>query len=142
MATTDNSTHRVAATADGVRLAVDALTRFADAARIVPGDVWPVQIALNEWLANIVEHAYRDRREGVIDVRYQMMGDALAVTVTDNGPAFDPLSLPPPDTDEPIEHRAPGGLGIHFIRRLMDNVEYRRTDGRNTLVFTKKVGST
>jgi serine/threonine-protein kinase RsbW len=142
MATTDISTHRVAATADGVRRAVDALTRFARARRIAPDDAWPVEIALSECLTNIVEHAYRDRREGVIDVSYQMTDDALAVTVTDEGPTFDPLSLPPPDTGEPIEDRTPGGLGIHFIRQLMDNVEYHRTDGRNTLVFTKKVGST
>jgi anti-sigma regulatory factor (Ser/Thr protein kinase) len=141
MATTGSKTHRVAATAEGVRVAAGALTRFAKAGRVAPDDAWPVQLALSEWLTNIVEHAYRERRAGVIDVSYMLEDGALAVTVTDDGPAFDPLSLPPPDTDEPIEDREPGGLGVHFIRQLMDHVEYRRADGRNTLVFTKKVDS-
>jgi len=141
MTTIDSSTHRVAATAGGVRKAADALARFAKARRITPDEAWPVQLALNEWLTNIVEHAYRDRRTGVIDVSYLLTDGALSVTVIDDGPEFDPLSLPPPDTDEPIENRQPGGLGVHFIRQLMDSVEYSRTEGRNTLVFSKKVGS-
>ncbi|MDO8833947.1 MAG: ATP-binding protein [Vicinamibacterales bacterium] len=142
MATIDSSTHRVAATAGGVRKAAGALARFTKARRIAHDDAWPVQLALLEWLTNIVEHGYRDRPNGVIDVSYLLTDGALAVTVTDDGPAFDPLSLPPPDTGQPIEDREPGGLGVHFIRQLMDHAEYRRADGRNTLVFRKKVGRT
>ena len=55
------------------------------------------------------------------------------VVVSDDGPAFDPLAAAAPDTSLGVEERPIGGLGIALVRRLMDEVEYERRDGRNHL---------
>ena len=50
---------------------------------------------------------------------------------------FDPLAAPPPDFAVPARGRKPGGLGIHFMRSLMDQVAHVRRDGINRLRLSK-----
>ena len=141
MATDEARTFQVAATGDGIRQAVDAFTQFTSGGTLTQEEVWKVQVALGEWLTNVVEHGYDGQPGGVIDVRYCLTGSDLEVSVTDDGRAFDPLTVPPPDTSAPIEDRKPGGLGIYFIRTLVDRVDYYRSGGRNTLVLAKRISS-
>jgi serine/threonine-protein kinase RsbW len=61
------------------------------------------------------------------------------VEVEDDGRPFDPLLVPPPDLTLPLERRPIGGLGIHLIRSLMDEVAYARHDGRNVLKMAKRL---
>lgn len=63
-------------------------------------------------------------------------GKALA-EVADNGQAFDPLTLPDPDTTLSVEDREIGGLGVHIVRKMMDDVSYSRDEGWNRLRFSK-----
>jgi anti-sigma regulatory factor (Ser/Thr protein kinase) len=61
----------------------------------------------------------------------------LVARYQDSGAAFDPLSVPAPDLDQPVEARPVGGLGLHLLRTLMDEVRYARVNERNhvTLVL-------
>jgi len=58
--------------------------------------------------------------------------------VEDDGQPFDPLAVPEPDTAKSLEERTIGGLGIHLVRKLMDNLEYKRQGERNLLIMKKK----
>ena len=58
--------------------------------------------------------------------------------ISDNGVAFDPTAKAEVDTTLSAEERQIGGLGIHLVRHIMDNVEYERKDGRNILRLSKK----
>ena len=62
-----------------------------------------------------------------------MTGRRLMVTVSDDGVAFNPLAVPPPDTTLPLEERELGGLGIHLVRNLTDEATYGRLGGRNVI---------
>jgi anti-sigma regulatory factor (Ser/Thr protein kinase) len=96
-------------------------------------------LALVEWLTNVIAHAYDDAREHWIAVRFLASPSQARVEVEDDGREFNPLTHPPVDTTTPLEQRAIGGLGVHMVRRLMDSVEYRREAGRNILVMTRRV---
>jgi anti-sigma regulatory factor (Ser/Thr protein kinase) len=48
------------------------------------------------------------------------------MTIEDDGPRFDPLSLPPPDVTAGLAERPVGGLGLFLVRQLMDVVSYDR----------------
>jgi len=63
----------------------------------------------------------------------------VILTITDDGMAFNPLAVEPPDVSLPLDERAIGGLGIHLVRSLFDEVSYRRAVGRNVLTVKKKV---
>jgi len=61
------------------------------------------------------------------------------LTVSDDGVPFDPLAVAPPDTSLPLEQRPLGGLGIHLVRHLVDEVTYERRGDRNVLTLVKAV---
>ncbi|MCP4452100.1 MAG: ATP-binding protein, partial [Planctomycetes bacterium] len=58
-------------------------------------------------------------------------------TVADQGPAFDPLDRPDPDTTLSVDDRAIGGLGIFLTKQMMDDVSYERRQGKNVLTLVK-----
>ena len=65
--------------------------------------------------------------------------DRLTVTLTDNGRPCNPLDTAAPDTTRSVEERPVGGLGIHLVRQLMDEVHYHRRGGRNVVVLVKRL---
>ena len=83
-------------------------------------------------LSNIVNHG-----GGTIELGIKLAGRALTATIADDGPPFDPLGRAAPDTDLGIDEREIGGLGIHLVRELMDELGYARENGRNLLRLTK-----
>lgn len=97
-------------------------------------------LSLEEWLTNVINYGYEDAGEHWIQLRFFAAPADARVEVEDDGRAFNPLELPPVDTTTPLEQRSIGGLGIHMIRKLMDSLEYRRHDGRNCLVLTRRRG--
>lgn len=63
----------------------------------------------------------------------------MTAEVVDDAPAFDPLAREEPDIDAELDEREVGGLGIHLLRRMMDEVTYARVDGHNRLRFAKRL---
>jgi anti-sigma regulatory factor (Ser/Thr protein kinase) len=116
-----------------------ALESFA-AEHCLPAKVLQAaDLALEEHVTNVFKHAYTDTAPHEIRVRLSRGGGALHVEVEDDGRAFNPLEAPPVDTSIPLEERPIGGLGIHLMRRFMDELDYRREGSRNILRMTKRL---
>ena len=98
-----------------------------------------VSLVIDELAQNVVDYAYTDR-SGDVEVAVTSQGDTVVIEIIDEGRPFDPLTqAPEPDLTSAIEDRPIGGLGVHFTRTLMDNVEYSRESGKNHLkVVTHK----
>jgi anti-sigma regulatory factor (Ser/Thr protein kinase) len=94
-------------------------------------------LALEEAVTNIIDYAYDDPATHEIRVRFSIEGDKLCLEIEDDGRPFNPLAQPPVDISLPPEERSVGGLGIHLIRRFIDEVDYRRDAGRNVLRMRK-----
>jgi serine/threonine-protein kinase RsbW len=105
--------------------------------------LFDLHLALDEILTNVVSYGYDDRHEHEIIVHLTLGagGDSqrLEVKVEDDGRPFNPLETAPPDVQTSVEDRPIGGLGIYLVRRVMDDLEYRRQRGKNVLVMRKKV---
>ncbi len=98
-----------------------------------------VILATDEAVTNIIVHGYQDR-PGMIEIELRRSGNAVIVFLRDESAPFDPTSVPPPDVTQPLEKRPLGGMGIHLIRQLMDEVTHHITpQGGNELTMTKKV---
>jgi serine/threonine-protein kinase RsbW len=130
---------RIAGTGEGSRLAIEAFDRFCTACGLGGQSVWKLQIALDEVLSNSIGHGCAGRPGAQVQVTFELLQSVLEVTVVDDGPAFDPLSLPAPDTAAPLENRQAGGLGVYLTTRLVERISYERRDGRNRLAFARRV---
>ena len=95
-----------------------------------------VQLAFEEAVVNVINYAYPGT-EGSVDVETSAGAEGLAIVISDSGIAFDPLSMPEPNINAPLEERKVGGLGVYMFRRIMDKVSYKREGGRNILTLVK-----
>jgi sigma-B regulation protein RsbU (phosphoserine phosphatase) len=98
-----------------------------------------LQVVLDDLLANVVLHGLAGRAGGEAVVEVALSGDRLTVTISDNGPPFDPFARATPNTTLSIEDRQIGGLGIHLVRQMMDEVSYARREDRNVTVLAKRL---
>jgi serine/threonine-protein kinase RsbW len=98
-----------------------------------------LQLIAEEACVNVMHHAYPPGEAGPLTLSVAVAPDGAArrvvLTLQDQGRPFNPLSLAPVDTDAPPAARAPGGLGVHLIRRLSDHQRYQRHPRRGN-VFT------
>ena len=97
-----------------------------------PEFLFQIRLALEEIGINIVRYGYDEGREKDIWITLASKGQSLAMEIVDDGKPFDPFSdALPPDLDSSVVDRPIGGLGIHLVRRMMDEMHYQREDGRN-----------
>ncbi len=103
--------------------------------------MFQLNMATEEVISNTIKYGYKDSKaEDKILIEYAFHEGKITISITDHAMEFNPLKvLPPEDLDKPARDRKIGGLGIYFIRKLMDNVDYRREDDSNVLVLTKKI---
>lgn len=103
--------------------------------------VFHIKFALDELLTNIISYGFPDAGKHKIAVRLEFDGNAFEAEVIDDGIAFNPLEKATPDISQTVEERQVGGLGVHFIRTVMDEVAYLRSGEQNHITMIKKVPS-
>jgi serine phosphatase RsbU (regulator of sigma subunit)/anti-sigma regulatory factor (Ser/Thr protein kinase)/Tfp pilus assembly protein PilF len=96
------------------------------------------KLAIDEAGTNIMRHAYRDTGgEGFITIRAIVKNNSLTICLIDQGKYFDPKHVKDPDLQRYVDIGKKGGLGIFIMRRLMDDIDYRKTEEGNELRLTK-----
>lgn len=99
--------------------------------------IMQLQLALEEAVVNVMLYAYPSYTKGDIEVKAEYDNGKLTFYIEDKGLAFNPTLAPEVDTNLSAEDREIGGLGIHILRNIMDEMEYHRHDERNILRLTK-----
>lgn len=99
-----------------------------------------VNLALEELVINIMDYGY-EGGDNEIDIHLTSEDHKLTIEIVDSGKAFDPLQdAPVPDVNSPLEERPIGGLGIHLVRTMMDDMQYRREGDHNYLTLVAHRG--
>ncbi|TAJ73450.1 MAG: ATP-binding protein [Phenylobacterium sp.] len=122
----------------GLSALLDTLEEELVARGVPLAAVSSLLIAADEVISNALNHG---GGAPVVEVAARVAGGQVTMRITDDGVAFDPLAAAPPDTSLSIEDREIGGLGIHLVRKLMDQVDYERSGKHNRLQFSKSFAS-
>ncbi len=117
----------------------ERLGEFAAVHQLAPSVLYDLNLALEEAVTNIISHGYSDHREHEILVRIRVESGEVIAEVKDDAPAFNPLTAPDADVTTPLDERTAGGLGIHLMRKLMDEIEYQRLEDGNLLIMKKNI---
>lgn len=123
----------------GTEKVITAFAAFAEKHALPDAVRRDVNVALDELLSNALSHGRAGREEGLVTVDVKLEHQHLTIILADDGPSFDPLAQATPDTTLSIEERSIGGLGIHLVRKLMDDVAYQRRDGQNIVTLTRRI---
>lgn len=115
-----------------------AVEDFGEQEEWPPDLVFRVNLALEELGMNIMNHGH-DEGLHKFDITLISEDDTLTIEIVDDGRPFDPLhDAKQPDVGAAIEDRPIGGLGIYFVREMMDEMHYRREDGKNHLTLVSR----
>ena len=115
------------------------LDDFAARSRLPEATTSKLHIVLDELISNIINYGYTDDAKHKIEVNLELVGHQLVMTIADDGIPFNPLTVEPPDTNAPLLEREVGGLGIHLVRNLVDEVTYQRRVNRNILTLVTRL---
>ncbi len=122
----------------------ESLARIGDFVREIAQDagfesfaVYSIEMAVDEACSNIIEHAYGGEGKGDIRCTCSVGEDKMEIVIKDKGKPFDPSSVPPPNLSKDLEDRQAHGLGLHFIRKWMDEVDFLSKGAENTLTMVK-----
>ena len=126
-------THTLSGGATNLPGLLDALEAHLAGAGAPMTAVSAVMIAADEVLSNVLTHG----GAAEVSLAARVRDGRVSVEVVDDGAPFDPTATAAPDTDAALEDREVGGLGVHLVRELMDEVRYERTAGRNKLSFSR-----
>jgi serine/threonine-protein kinase RsbW len=100
---------------------------------------FPVHLALEELYVNMVKYYPDNDNDILLDVT--AADGKVSVTMTDyDVDAFDVSAPRNVDTELPLDGRVPGGLGLHLVQKMVDNLEYEHHDRQSTVRFTKESG--
>lgn len=112
------------------------LQALLQASEIRPRFIAALNLAVGEWIENIIQHAYGDQASHPILVQCQITPGSVAVQVTDDGRRFNPCSVPEMDASQAAATSG-SGRGIHLMRNLVDGVEYQWLNDRNVVRLIK-----
>ncbi len=100
---------------------------------------YAVVLGLEEVATNVVRHGGGEPGGSEIEIDVVSTDDEVRIEVRDSGRAFDPFhEAPEPDLDAGVQDRQIGGLGVHFVKVLMDETSYSREGGRNHVTMVKR----
>ena len=95
-----------------------------------------IELVAEEALVNVFLHGYANHK-GQVEVRCLDSDDlSLKFEIIDTGVSFNPLSLADPDLQPDLTSRKIGGMGLFLIRKMTDNLTYRREGDNNILTMT------
>lgn len=121
-------------------LVLDFVRVACEEAGMGEDDIFACELAADEACANIMEHAYDGSSVGDIRVECWSAGGQLFIRFHDTGRPFEPRAVTTPVFTDDLQEREIGGLGLHFMRSLMDAVTFDFSAAGNTLTMCKRIG--
>ena len=117
----------------------------AEKAGFTDDDIFRIELACDEACTNIIQHAYGAENKGEIRVELVESDKAFIIILRDKGRAFDPDEAPTPNipsNPDNLDELQIGGLGMHFMRSIMDEISFSIDgSGHNKLVMIKYLAS-
>ena len=128
---------RLPPTLDSVTTLQDALEAWSEEAGLPMPVAMRLALVAEEVAANVANHA---TGASYFEFGAKVEAEGVRLSLTDDGPEYDPLAHTAPDTEAPLEERDPGGLGIHLVRTMTHDAAYARESGLNRLTCTLPLG--
>ena len=113
------------------------LETFAQKTGLPKKFVFEINLVLDELFTNIISYGFDDDNEHIIKITMTPGNEKLCLCIEDDGKPFNPVEFQTPKVSGSIEECKVGGLGIHIIRKLIDDICYERCEDKNIIKLKK-----
>lgn len=120
-----------------LKVVTDQLVNLIERYQLSKQQSHDIFMVVDELLSNIIGHAYADDKAHFIDVEITVANNMFRLLTRDDGVAFDMSAERDADTSSDLENRAIGGLGLFFVKKIVDKMTYQREDDKNVLIVEK-----
>jgi len=127
----------VAATFSSLETIADFVQQKAARSNLSFKRTWELMLAIDEICSNIIAHTLPTDEDRKISLTWTLEDGVVLMTLSDNGIAFNPLSVPPAEREEIEETRFLGGMGSYLIEKMVDSISYERKNHANLLTIRK-----
>ena len=107
------------------------IERFGRTAGLPKKQIFQINLALDELFTNIVSYGFPDSNSHWINFRLHLENNEVVIRIEDNGIPFDPVAAPTAGSTPPLEKCKIGGLGLHIVKKMMDEIAYERRGDKN-----------
>ncbi|MBQ9186518.1 MAG: SpoIIE family protein phosphatase [Prevotella sp.] len=115
------------------------INAVAEDAALDASQTMSLNLAIEEAVVNVMQYAYPEGTKGTVNIVATIADGLLTFVISDSGKPFDPTAKADVDTTLPAEERPIGGLGIHLVRQMMDDITYERKGNKNILTLRKSL---
>ena len=112
---------------------------FLKRLNIASNVVYKVNLVIEEMITNIIKYSYDDKNLHEINIYIKIDPDQIYIKLIDDGKEFDATLSPDPEINVPVEEMKIGGLGIHIVKHITEDIKYHRDEGKNILHVKLKV---
>jgi anti-sigma regulatory factor (Ser/Thr protein kinase) len=113
------------------------LNKFGHVTGLSEACITDINICLDELFTNIISYGFPDDLEHIVSFTINVDNKVLIVDIEDEGIPFNPLEKKDPEIPTDLIDVKIGGLGIHIVRKLMDDICYKRDQSKNKLTMKK-----
>jgi len=131
--------YRIKNSRSDIQPVIDKMAQSCREQGISDEAIHDLNLVLEEILTNIIKYSFGDALEHEIMIEMKRDAGSLQFRIEDDGKPFDPLDFYNPDIEEDFDDRRIGGMGIHLIRSLTDEMKYEFIQGRNILIVKKNL---
>ena len=129
----NTATWNVALSVDALASTEPLIVGFLGDADVSGRAAYVSQLVVEEIVRNLIEHTPPYARDETVTVTITVNPRTVTVIIEDRRTPFPPDAAPHLDTQSPLDERRAGGMGLHLVRSLTDDLSYEVGDGRNRL---------
>ncbi|MCX6152485.1 MAG: ATP-binding protein [Ignavibacteriales bacterium] len=98
-----------------------------------------INLSLDEIITNTISYGYSDDSVHQILLKLEISDGYIIATVQDDANLFNILESTEVKPDIPLDEKPIGGLGLHLVRTLIDEIKYERKENKNITILKKKI---
>lgn len=118
---------------------VDFIDEYAALHSINEGDVFDINLVIDELCSNIIKYGGIENEDSLIDIQINNSKGIIEIVITDEGKEFNPLEYEVHDINLEIDKLPIGNLGILLVKSKVDEISYHRKGNKNILSIKKKM---
>ncbi len=121
---------KVSSSSENLKIIREFINRIAMKGGFNTEAIEQIELAVDEACTNVIKHAHQYNSKETLELTVKLDNNKIEIIISDKGKGFNISHIAKPDIEKSIHEAKAGGLGIHLMRTLMDEVKFNFNPGK------------